>query len=229
MQNILTLSSCQDRISSVKNHEKITNSINNGTIILSHELLERIVPSLEELSVSKAKKALMLTKQAISPKKALQILKNAESLKEAIRIFEERKQSKETLEKIIEQLPAHITDKPKFHEAKIEAVELSASVRETFARIGARARSAFAELQIERALELNIPYEQYGDNYYQLMIDIDRYEYLLKKAQGLGVDFDASEYDLVALEQAIEEAEHNAYMPDQELRGYFALTRGVEV
>ena len=75
----------------------------------------------------------------------------------------------------------------------------------------------------------NIPYETYGDNYYQLMHDIDQYEYLLGKAKDYCVDWDASEYDPVALEQAIEEAEHNAYMHDQELRSYFSLTRGVEV
>ena len=75
----------------------------------------------------------------------------------------------------------------------------------------------------------NIPYETYGDNYYQLMVDIDKYEYLLEKAKDYCVDWDTSEYDPIALEQAIDEAEYNAYMHDQSLRSYFSSTRGVEV
>lgn len=227
MQNISTLPLCQDGFSKVKNHEKINNLVNYGIIESSHELLESTMPSLEEISVAKAKEA--LRQILISPKEALQVLKNLESKKEAIRIFEERKQSKETLEKIIDQLPANITETPKFHEAKNEPIELSASARETFARIGVRAREAFIEEQVERANLYNIPYESYGDDYYQLMQDIDKYEYLLEKAKNHCVDWDSSEYDIVALEQAIEEAEHNSYLQDQELRFYFSITRGVEV
>jgi len=185
------------------------------------------MPSLEDTCVAKAREA--LRQILISPKEALQVLKNLEAKKEAIRIFEERNQAQENLEKIIDQLPANITDKPKFHEAKSEPVKLSASAKETFARIGERAREAFREEQIERAMFYNIPYKSYGDNYYQLMVDIDKYEYLLEKANDYCIDWDSSEYDLVALEQLIEEAEHNAYMHDQSLRSYFSATRGVEV
>jgi len=183
--------------------------------------------ALEEISVAKAKEALLL--KGISSKEALQILKNLETKKEAIRIFEERKQSEENLKKIIDQLPENITETPKFHEAKSESLELSDSARETFARIGVRAREAFIEDQIERAMAYNIPYESYGDNYYGLMQDIDKYEYLLEKAKEYCVDWDTSEYDVVALEQEIEEAKRNAYMHDQELRSYYSQSRGVEV
>jgi hypothetical protein len=75
----------------------------------------------------------------------------------------------------------------------------------------------------------NISYKSYGENYYQLMVDIDKYEYLLEKANDYCIDWDSSEYDLVALEQAIEEAEHNAYIHDQSLRSYYSQSRGVEV
>jgi hypothetical protein len=61
------------------------------------------------------------------------------------------------------------------------------------------------------------------------MVDIDNYEYLLAKAKDYCVDWDISEYDPLALEELIEEAEHNTYTADQELRSYFSLTRGVEV
>ena len=185
------------------------------------------MPTLEEISIAKAKEA--LRQILISPKEALQILKNLEAKKEAIKISEERKQSEENLKKIIEQLPANITEAPKFHEAKADSVELSQSARDTFARIGARAREAFIEEQIERAMFYNIPYKSYGENFYQLMIDIDKYEYLLERAKDYCIDWDASEYDVLALEQEIEEAKHNAYMTNQALRSYYSQSRGVEV
>lgn len=205
MQNISTLPLRQALI---ENHEKIKFSLNHDTIVSKTQ-------ELEAMSVAKAKEA-------------LQILKNLETKKEAIRIFEERKQSEENLKKIINQLPDNITETPKFHEAKSESVELSDTARETFARIGVRVREAFIEEQIERAMAYNIPYESYGDDYYQLMQDIDKYEFLLEKAKEYCVDWDISEYDPLALEQEIEEAEHLAYLQDQEVRFYYSITRGVE-
>jgi len=223
MQNISTLPLCQGR----KNHDKITNQISYGIIDKRYHNCESTMLSLEDISVAKAKEA--LRQILISPKEALQILKNLEAKKEAIRISEERKKAKETLEKIVDQLPDNITETPKFHESKSEPVELSQSARDTFARIGERAREAFREQQIERATIYNIPYESYGDNYYQLMVDIDKYEYLLERAKDYCIDWDASEYDMLALEQEIEEAEHNAYVHDQELHSYYSQSRGVEV
>lgn len=78
--------------------------------------------SLEKLSVIKAKEAL-----------TMQVLSNLEATEKATVIFNERKST---------ELPANITETPKFHEAKNESVELSNSAKETFARIGARAREA---------------------------------------------------------------------------------------
>lgn len=219
MQNILTLPLCQGSYSELKNHEKINNSVNHGRIeLISHELLDSTMPSLEEISVAKAKEALI--KNLLMPREAMQVFSNLEAAREANKIFKQRS---------AQALPSNITETPKFHEAKTESLELSDSAKETFARIGERAREAFVEEQIERANFYNIPYKIYGDNYYQLMVDIDKYEYLLEKAKDYCVDWDTSEYDPVALEQAIEEAEYNAYTADQELRSYFSLTRGVEV
>lgn len=216
MQNISTLHLRQAQI---ENHEKINFSLNHDTIVSKTQ-------KLEAMSVAKAKEALF-TKD-ISSKEVYQILKNLENKKEAIRIFEERKQSEENLKKIIDQLPENITETPKFHETKSESVELSDSARETFARIGVRAREAFIEDQIERAMIYNIPYESYGDDYYRLMQDIDQYEFLLEKAKEYCVDWDTSEYDPLALEQEIEEAEHLAYLQNQEINYYYAITRGIE-
>ena len=217
MQNISTLPLCQGRNSYEKNRKNINNLASYGTIEpVNCEL--SAVSRLEELSVAKAKE--VLRKMLLPSKEAVQVFSNLEQLREAIKISNERQATK---------LPANITEAPKFHEARSESIELSDSAKETFARIGERAREVFIEEQIERAMFYNIPYKSYGKNYYQLMIDIDKYEYLLGKANDYCVDWDTSEYDLVALEQVIEEAEHNAYIHDQELRSYFSATRGVEV
>ena len=219
MQNISTLPLCQGSYSESKNYEKINNSVSHGTIeLISHKLLDSTMPSLEEISVAKAKEALI--KNLLMPREAMQVFSNLEAAREANEIFKQRS---------AQALPANIAETPKFHEAKTESLELSDSAKETFARIGLRAREAFIEEQIERANLYNIPYKIYGDDYYRLMLDIDKYEYLLEKANDYCVDWDTSEYDPLALEQAIEEADHNAYLQDQELRSYFSLTRGVEV
>jgi hypothetical protein len=219
MQNISTLPLCQGGNSSEKNRKNINNLASYGIIDESHQLLESTMLSLEDISVAKAKEA--LKKGLFGTKEAVQVFSNLEQLRKAVKIFNERQRK--------EQLPANITEAPKFHEAKSEPVELSESARDTIARIGFRAREAFIEEQIERANLYNIPYESYGDNYYQLMIDIDKYEYLLERAKDYCIDWDASEYDMLALEQEIEEAEHNAYIHDQELRSYYSQSRGVEV
>jgi len=217
MKNISTLPLCQGG----KNYDKINNYISHGTIeLISHDNCESTMPSLEEISVAKAKE--YLRNMLFPTKEAVQVFSNLEQLRQAVKISNERNM-------LAEQLPANITEIPKFHEAKTESIELPESAKETFARIITRAKEAFIEEQIERANFYNIPYETYGDNYYQLMVDIDKYEYLLEKAKDYCVDWDTSEYDPVPLEQAIEEVEYNAYMHDQSLRSYFSLTRGVEV
>jgi hypothetical protein len=219
MQNILRLPLCQGAFSKSKNYKKANNPVNHSRIeLISHELSEQNIQGLEELSIAKAKE--VLTKNLLTPREVMQVFANLEAAREANEIFKQRS---------AQALPANIAETPKFHEAKTESLELSDSAKETFARIGIRVREAFVEEQIEKASLYNIPYENYGDNYYQLMVDIDKYEYLLEKAKDYCVDWDISEYDQVALEQAIEEAEYNAYTADQELRSYFSLTRGVEV
>lgn len=219
MQNISTLPLRQESFLESKNHEKINNSVSHGTIeLISYKLLDSTMPSLEEISVAKAKK--LLQKMLLPQKEAAQVFTNLEQLRKAVKISNERQATK---------LSVNITEIPKFHEAKTESLELPESAKETFTRIGIRVREAFIEEQIERASLYNIPYENYSDNYYQLMVDIDKYEYLLERAKDYCVDWDISEYDPLALEQTIEEAEHNAYLQDQELRSYFSLTRGVEV
>ena len=219
MQNILRLPLCQGTFLKSKNYKKANNPVNHGTIeLISHELSEENIHGLEKISFARAKEA--LTKNLLTPREVMQVFSNLEAAREANKIFKQRS---------FQSLPANIAETPKFHETKTESLELSDSAKETFARIGVRVREAFIEEQIGRARFYNIPYENYGDNYYGLMVDIDNYEYLLAKAKDYCVDWDIFEYDPLALEELIEEAEHNTYTADQELRSYFSLTRGVEV
>jgi len=157
VQNISTLPSCQDG----KNHDKIRTDL--SCVILKevgHNTIQESMQNLEVLSVAKAKE--YLKKMLLPTKEAAQVFSNLEEAKKAVKIFNER-QCKE-------QLPANITEAPKFHKAKTESLELSDSAKETFVRISERAREAFIEEQIERAMFYNILYRSYGDNYYQLMV-----------------------------------------------------------
>lgn len=127
-------------------HNSNNSALSKDTILgaLNHTYINSTfsIPSrLEELSITKAKEA--LTKNLLAPTEAMQMLSNLEAAKEATEIFNQRNNVK---------LPANITETPKFHEAKSESIELSDSAKETFTRIGARAREAFIEDQIERAI-----------------------------------------------------------------------------
>lgn len=137
-----------------------------------------------------------MTKKVILPNEAMQLLSNLEALKEAGKLYFQRNSKKA--------LPDHISEFPKFHEAKEEKLELSASSRETMDRIGERARKAFIKEQMARADKYNIPYNCYNVDFLELSYEIDRYEMLLEEARDLGIYWEISDYDIVALEQEIE-------------------------
>ena len=133
MQNISRLPLCQGAFSKLKNYKKANDPVNHSRIDLrSHELSEENIQNLEETSVAKAKE--LLQKMLLSSKEAVQLFSNLEQLRQAVKISNERQVAK---------LPDNITETPKFHKAKSQSVELSDSTKETFARIGARAREAF--------------------------------------------------------------------------------------
>lgn len=139
---------------------------------------------------------LPMTKKVIMPKEALQMLSNLEALKEAgIRYFQKNNQKA---------LPENISEFPSFHELKEKELELSDSAKETFTRIGVRARREFIEEQLERADKYNIPYDCYNVNFLELSYKIDQYEMLLEEAEELGIFWDITDYDPIALEQEIE-------------------------
>ena len=139
---------------------------------------------------------LSMTKKVILPTEAMQLLSNLEALKEAGKTYFQRNSQKA--------LPDHISETPKFHESKEDKVELSDSTKETFTRIGARARKAFIKEQMARADKYNIPYDCYNVNFLELSYKIDQYEMLLEEAKDLGIYWEISEYDPIALEQEIE-------------------------
>ena len=85
MQNILTLPLRQESFLESKKHDKINNSINHGTIkLISHDNCESTMPSLEEISVAKAKE--YLKRMLLPRKEAAQVFANLEQLREAVKI-----------------------------------------------------------------------------------------------------------------------------------------------
>ena len=203
------------------NHTDINSVLNNSSV-------------LEEISVSKAKET--LTKNLLTPREVMQVLSNLEAAKEATEIFNERKAT---------ELPANVTETPKFHEAKSENVELSASAKETFARIGERAKSesfaeeiealkkqfkqTFVKQQTRRARKYNIPFDASSVDYHQLCRKIDHYEVLLDEAKRWDISWDIKIYDPVALEQELEDARSRYWGETREIRSDYFSSRRVGV
>ena len=190
------------------------------------------VSSLEDFSVAKAKEA--LRKMLLPTKEAVQAFSNLEQLREAIKIYNERQAVK---------LPTNITETPKFHEAKTESVELSQSAKETFARIGERARSkslneqieearahfkqTFTKEQTRRARKYNIPFDAKTVDYHELSRKIDEYEFLLDEAKRWDISWDIKVYDPVALEQELEEARNRYWGEPRAMRSDYYSSVGV--
>ena len=221
MDNTTNSALSKDTIFGASNHSNINPTFN-------------IPSSLEKLSVSKAKE--VLTKNLLTPREAMQVLSNLEAAKEATEIFNERK---------AKELPANITEIPKFHEAKCESVELSDSAKETFARIGERARSesfaeeiealkkqfkqTFVKQQTRRARKYNIPFDASSVDYHQLSRKIDQYEFLLDEAKRWDIFWDIKIYDPVALEQELEDARSRYWGETREMRSDYFSSRRVGV
>ena len=141
--------------------------------------------SLEEVSVAKARET--LRKMLLPSKEAVQVFSNLEQLREAVKIYNERTPK--------EQLPDNITEASKFHEPLDNQIENARK----------QVQESFARRQVARAKKYNVPYSFYTVDIYELSKEIDRYEFLLMEAKDLGIYWDISEYDPVALEQEIEE------------------------
>ena len=171
MDNTNNSALSKDTIFGAKNHTNINSVFNSAS-------------SLEDFSVDKAKEA--LRKMLLPTKEGVQVFSNLEQLREAVKIFNERKAK--------EQLPANITEAPKFHEVLDDQIE---NVRK-------QVQESFARQQVTRAKKYNVPYSFYTVDIYELSKEIDRYEFLLGEAKDLGIYWDISEYDPVALEQEIE-------------------------
>ena len=70
--------------------------------------------------------------------------------------------------------------------------------------IGTRARNQFVKEQMKRADKYNVPYNCHTVNFLDLSYRINHYEMLLEEAKELGIYWEISDYDPVALEQEIE-------------------------
>jgi len=176
---------------------------------------------LEDISVAKAKQALS--------KKLL-------ALKEAIQLSDKPINTAQT---------NNITETLSFHEAKAESLELSDSAKETFARIGERARSkslneqieearahfkqTFTKEQTRRARKYNIPFDANSVDYHELSRKIDQYEFLLDEAKRWDISWDIKIYDPVALEQELEEARSRYWGETRAVRSDYYSSRRVAV
>ena len=177
--------------------------------------------SLEDISVAKDKEALS---------------KKLVALKEAIQLSD--KPTHKTH-------PNNITKTPKFCEAKNESVELSQSAKETFARIGERARNkslneqieearahfkqTFTKQQTKRARKYNIPFDASNVDYHELSRKIDGYEFLLDEAKRWDISWDIKVYDPAALEQELEEARSRYWGETRAMRSDYYSSRRVAV
>ena len=200
----------------VKNHNKI-NFLESYAKIDSSNDESFNMNQQETMSVARAKDALTI----ISPKESLQALSNFETLKNALTLYFQRNITKESF--------GNIAIVPSFYEPQIDRVELSESTKETFARIGARARREFIEEQTARAFQYNIPFDLENINVLKLEQKIDEYEELLTTAREQRIYWDISQYDPVALSQAIDDQESYYRQERRDLYSCFATTRGLEV
>ena len=107
-----------------------------------------------------------MPKNIITPTMAMQLLSNLEALKEAGKTYFSKNSQKA--------LPDHISETPSFHEAKEEKLELSDSAKETFDRIGTRARNQFVKEQMKRADKYNVPYNCHTVNFLDLSYRINQ-------------------------------------------------------
>ena len=169
-------------------------------------------------------------------KEAAQVFSNLTAVKEATALFKQRSNPV---------LPANITEVPKFHEVKSKPAHLSISAKETFARIGERARAksldeqieearthfkqTFAKEQARRARKYNIPFDASSVDYHQLSRKIDQYEFLLDEAKRWDIFWDIKIYDPVALEQELENARARYWGEIREMRSDYFYSRRVGV
>ena len=130
---------------------------------------------------------------------------------------------------INEQIASKVSIVPMFFEPQVEILELSEKTKETFDRIGARARKEFIEEQTARAFQYNIPFDLENINILKLEQQIDEYEELLNEAREQGIYWDISQYDPVHLRQAIDDQESYYRQERRDLYSCFATTRGLEV
>lgn len=150
---------------------------------------------------------------------AIQLLKNLERLRDAIAGYVQKDDTSNHQD--------HIKTVPTFFKPKLESAELSESTRETFSRIGERARQEFIKEQISRAFQYNIPVSLDNVNFIKLSEEIDRYEFLLEEAKELGFYWDTTNYDPLALEQEISDHKEAQYHEREYMHNDYLSARRV--
>jgi hypothetical protein len=185
----------KDRIFGASNHTDINSILNNAAV-------------LEEISVSKAKEALI--SKLITVKEPAQIT-------ETPKFHEAKAESVE------------LTDSAKETFTRIGERATTKSLNEQIEEARKHFKQTFAKQQTKRARKYNIPFDAETVDYHQLSRKIDQYEFLLDEAKRWDISWDIKIYDPVALEQELEEARSRYWGETRAMRSDYYSSRRVAV
>jgi hypothetical protein len=185
----------KDRIFGASNHTDINSILNNAAV-------------LEEISVSKAKEALI--SKLITVKEPALITETPKFHEAKSEPVELSTSTKETFTRISERAKAKSLDE-QIEEARVHF------------------KQTFAKEQTRRARKYNIPFDASNVDYHQLSRKIDQYEFLLDEAKRWDISWDIKIYDPVALEQELEEARARYWGETRAVRSDYYSSRRVAV
>jgi hypothetical protein len=185
----------KDRIFGASNHTDINSILNNAAV-------------LEEISVSKAKEALI--SKLITVKEPAQITESPNFLVAKAESVELSVYAKETFTRIGERATTK-------------------SLNEQIEEARKHFKQTFAKQQTKRARKYNIPFDAETVDYHQLSRKIDQYEFLLDEAKRWDISWDIKIYDPVALEQELEEARSRYWGETRAMRSDYYSSRRVAV
>lgn len=185
----------KDTIFGASNHTDINSILNNAAV-------------LEEISVSKAKEALI--SKLITVKEPALITETPKFHEAKSEPVELSTSTKETFTRISERAKAKSLDE-QIEEARVHF------------------KQTFAKEQTRRARKYNIPFDASNVDYHQLSRKIDQYEFLLDEAKRWDISWDIKIYDPVALEQELEEARARYWGETRAVRSDYYSSRRVAV
>ena len=134
--------------------------------------------------------------------------------------------SNSIVSKIEQKTNTKVREIPVFHKIKQERADYVlplAAIRAIFAR---KEKNIY-ELTIQKADQFDIEYDANNINFISLFDKVEKFEQIITRAKEVGIDWKNFGYDIIAIEQEIEEiiAKENDYKKDAYLD--FFATRGL--